>query len=380
MSSAERNPDPEGLDLFEHAPCGLLLLGADGRIVRVNSTFCSGLELDPVSLHGARFSDLLTAGGRIFYETHFAPLLRMQGAFDEVALDLRLPGGGRVPVMANAAETRDASGDLLFIRVAIIKAPERRQYERDLVEARREVERLNAALEARITEAEAGAELREQFVAVLGHDLRNPLAAIQAGTNLLALQPQTEKSTAVLALIRASVKRMGGLIDNILDLARARLGAGLTVSIKPRAALRPALEQILAEIRAAWPDQMVEAEFEDSLDGLNLDPDRIAQLFSNLLAKAVVHGAAGEPIRAGAAVSPGEFELWVSNAGEPISEAAMARLFQPFYRGDVRPHAGGLGLGLYIASEIARAHGGSLSVTSHATETRFTLRIPISTA
>ncbi len=369
MSSAERNPDPEGLDLFEHAPCGLLLLGPGGRIVRVNSTFCSWLELDPVSLHGARFSDLLTAGGRIFYETHFAPLLRMQGAFDEVALDLRLPGGGRVPVMANAAETRDASGDLLFIRVAIIKAPERR-----------EVERLNAALEARITEAEAGAELREQFVAVLGHDLRNPLAAIQAGTNLLSLQPQTEKSTAVLALIRASVKRMGGLIDNILDLARARLGAGLTVSIKPRAALRPALEQILAEIRAAWPDQMVEAEFEDSLDGLNLDPDRIAQLFSNLLANAVVHGAAGEPIRAGAAVSPGEFELWVSNAGEPISEAAMGRLFQPFYRGDVRPHAGGLGLGLYIASEIARAHGGSLSVTSHATETRFTLRIPISTA
>jgi sigma-B regulation protein RsbU (phosphoserine phosphatase) len=301
----------------------------------------------------------------------------MQGLFEEVALDFALPDGTRMPVIANAREKRDAAGDPLFIRLALFKAPQRRRYERDLVEARRTMESSNTELRVRVTEAETAAELREQFIAVLGHDLRNPLAAIQGGTNLLLREPQTERSAAVIGLIRTSVSRMGALIDNILDLTRARLGGGLPVAIRPGTELRPVLDQVLAEIRAAYPERQIEADFGGLSLTIDADPQRLGQMLSNLLANAVVHGEPEAPITTHAVVAGDWFELSVGNRGEPIPAATMARLFQPFYRGDVRPSAQGLGLGLYISAQIAEAHGGTLSVSSDPSETRFTFRMPL---
>ena len=132
-------------------------------------------------LLGKRCAISSTWPGRIFYETHFAPLLRMQGFFNEVALDVMTAGGEKLPVIANAIERRDRAGCSFCSPAYVIKATERRRYERELVDARsrrcrRESDaRRNAAL----------AELREQFIAVLGHDLRNPLAAISAGARIL---------------------------------------------------------------------------------------------------------------------------------------------------------------------------------------------------
>jgi sigma-B regulation protein RsbU (phosphoserine phosphatase) len=103
-------------------------------------------------------------------------------------------------------------------------------------------------------------------------------------------------------------------------------------------------------------------------------------LFSNLLGNALTHGAAGTPVRARAVTLDGLFELSVSNAGEPLPPVALERLFQPFFRADVQPSKQGLGLGLYIASEIARAHGGVLEVTSTPEETRFVFKMPLGSA
>jgi signal transduction histidine kinase len=237
-------------------------------------------------------------------------------------------------------------------------------------------ERLTTS-EASLSSERQGADLRDQFIAVLGHDLRNPLAAIDAGVKLLLRQPLDDKAASVLGLMQNSVARMSSLINNVLDFARGRLGGGMPLSRDATAALEPTLQQVVAELRAAWPDRVIETRFALT-QPVDCDRARIGQLLSNLLGNALKHGAADGPIRVRATTDRGVFELSVSNSGDPIPSAMVERLFQPFVRAATRPGHQGLGLGLYIASEIARAHGGVLDVASTPAETRFTLRMPVS--
>ena len=218
-------------------------------------------------------------------------------------------------------------------------------------------------------------ELREQFIGVLGHDLRNPLAAIQTGAKLLMTVPIGEKATRVATVIQNSAARMAGLIDNVLDFARGRLGGGLPLTLVREDHLETTLEQVVAELRTAWPDRVIQTDIALNRSVV-CDRARVAQLFSNLLANALTHGDPSAPVGVRARSEDGGFELSVVNAGEPIPPETIDRLFQPFSRASVRPGQEGLGLGLYIASEISRAHGGSLEVVSNPTETRFTFRIP----
>jgi signal transduction histidine kinase len=221
------------------------------------------------------------------------------------------------------------------------------------------------------------AELREQFIAVLGHDLRNPLASIDAGARLLSRTPLDEKAASILSLIQNSVGRMSGMIDNVLDFARGRLGGGLPLRKSGGIPLRPMLEQVIAELRSTHAERHIQSDF-SGVTSVNCDSGRIGQLVSNLVANALTHGAPESVVGVKAACAGGTFELSVSNAGEAISPAAQKELFKPFFRASARPGQQGLGLGLYIASEIARAHGGTLAVSSSADETRFTLRMPVS--
>ncbi len=161
----------------------------------------------------------------------------------------------------------------------------------------------------------------------------------------------------------------------MLDFARGRLGAGLEVNLRPDPGLAEALEQVVGELRLARPNRIIEAQI-DLPRPVSADSRRLGQLLSNLLANALVHGAPDAPVRVQAGVHGGVFELSVANAGEPIDAETLKRLFQPFARAAVRPNQQGLGLGLYIASEIARAHQGEITVTSAPDETRFTFRMP----
>jgi signal transduction histidine kinase len=219
-------------------------------------------------------------------------------------------------------------------------------------------------------------ELREQFIAVLGHDLRNPVAAIASGAKLLQGSVQDERGRQVLALMKASVLRINGLIHNLMDFARSRLGDGLELDVSASQPLQPMLEHVIDELRSVHPTREVQASF-DLTEDVHVDHPRIGQLLSNLLGNALTHGAAGEPIRVGATTRDGWFELWVANAGKPIPADAIAGLFRPFFRGATRRSQQGLGLGLYIASEIARVHGGTLEAASTPEETRFTFRMPL---
>src|SRR5258706_2573439 len=232
-----------------------------------------------------------------------------------------------------------------------------------------------AASEARLLSERETSELREQFIAVLGHDLRNPLASIAAGTRILTKGDSKEAKNEILGLMQKSVARMSALIDNVLDFARGRLGSGITLKRSPQS-LQSVLNQVIAELRASSPDRNIETIF-DLTQPVDCDGGRIAQLFSNLLGNAVAQGAAERPIRVSAPPRDGEFELSVANSGEPIPSEAMDRLFQPFYRLAEQGSQQGLGLGPYIASEIPRAHGGIIDVNSSPQETRFTFRMPL---
>jgi sigma-B regulation protein RsbU (phosphoserine phosphatase) len=368
---SELGPIDEYRDLFENAPCGYLTIGSDGRITKVNTTLTAWTGFDADKFIGRRLHQFLNMAGRIYYETHIAPLLRMQGFFNEFALDFETAAGERLPVIANAVERRDADGAPLFTALVVIKATDRRRYERQLVDSRSELQRGLA------TERET-AELREQFIAVLGHDLRNPLAAISAGARILQRSGalHQHKELRVLDMINTTVTRMSDLIDNVLDFARGRLGGGITLNRDANRPLEPVIEQVIDELRTASARRVIETSFEIT-EPVNCDRTRIGQLVSNLIGNALTHGAPDQPVRVGAKTEAGELKLWVANSGEPIPAAAMEKLFEPFFRGNVRASRQGLGLGLHIASQIAHAHGGRIDVTSTVDETRFVFTMPL---
>ena len=218
------------------------------------------------------------------------------------------------------------------------------------------------------------AELREQFIAILGHDLRNPLASIGAGASTLLHMPIDEKSARIASRIQRSVERMSGLISDVMDFARCRLGGGFALAKTDDVTLQARLEQVIAELRSAWPDRVIESEFALRAR-VTCDGPRIAQLLSNLLANSLAHGDPVAPVTVQARAGNDRFELAVVNHGAAIPPEALDRLFLPFSRASVHSSEEGLGLGLYIASEIARAHDGRLECVSTDAATRFTFRM-----
>ena len=221
------------------------------------------------------------------------------------------------------------------------------------------------------------AKLREQFIAVLGHDLRNPLQAISMAAEMLLLDPLPAAAQRNVRRIQGSVERMSDLVHDLLDFARGRLGGGIPVALHAHDDLVAELQEVVAENRAAHPGRMIQAQF--ALDtAVVCDCSRLAQLLDNLLANALAHGAADQPVRVDARCENGAFELSVQNGGPAIATDKLGRLFQPFSRTLSDEPGPGLGLGLFIAAEIAKAHLGTLSVASTEAEgTRFTFRMPV---
>ena len=231
------------------------------------------------------------------------------------------------------------------------------------------------AAEALLVEEREEAAARDRFIAILGHDLRNPLAALASGTRMLQAAPSGETAERVVRLMFATLARMGGLIENVLDFARARMGEGIAIEREPATHLEPALRHVVAEMQAIEPRRAIEMRF-DLAAPARVDVRRITQLFANLLGNALHHGAADAPVRVAVRSDAAGLSLSVANAGPPIPEPVRERLFLPFSRGEVRPGQEGLGLGLYIAAESARAHGGTIEFVSDTAETRFTFHRP----
>ena len=227
---------------------------------------------------------------------------------------------------------------------------------------------------------------RDMFLAVLGHDLRGPLSGINMSTLLLAkpgLNDATRQQAA--ARIKRASAEMGGLITDLLEYTRTRLGAGMPIE-PTDCDLGAVCDDALEAIRTGFPEQ----QFVQKLSGdltLQADAPRLRQALSNLLANAVQHGASRAPITLSAQGTVDEVVLQVSNAGEPIPADALLVIFEPLVRAPSsvvqlqERSKTSLGLGLFIVREIVLGHGGTIEVSSNAASgTVFTVRLPRRTA
>lgn len=216
-------------------------------------------------------------------------------------------------------------------------------------------------------------EFRELFIGVLGHDLRNPLAAILMFAGLLLRRGHLgEQDARTVSQIIRSTQRMSLMITQLLDLTRARFGGGLPMVVGPTD-LREVCRNVVEEFGA-----VIELEVEGDLTGL-WDQDRLAQARSNLGGNAIEHATAGTAVSMRATADGKEVVVAVSNFGEPIDAEVLPVIFEPFRRGRQRagsPPTHNLGLGLYIAHQIVLAHGGTLDARSVDGTTTFAMRLP----
>ncbi|MCP9337115.1 GAF domain-containing sensor histidine kinase [Stutzerimonas xanthomarina] len=235
------------------------------------------------------------------------------------------------------------------------------------------------ATEAALLDVQQTAELREQFIALLGHDLRNPLSSILSGAQLMMRRSKDASITGIAEHMLTATRRASRLVDDVLDFARGRLGNGIPLQSDECHELHITLTHIVSEMQSAHPQRAIEADIAP-LGGVRCDADRLAQLLSNLLANALVHGSATGRVHVRAVIEKGHLLLSVNNQGEPIPADRLAQLFKPFWQ-EASNTQSGLGLGLYIANEIAMSHGGSMRVTSTAEAgTTFTFSMPTGAA
>lgn len=231
-----------------------------------------------------------------------------------------------------------------------------------------------AVTEASLTSERNTSALREQFIAVLGHDLRNPLTAILGGMEMLRKNELGERASQWAEMVVASAVRMAELIDVVVDFSRSQLGGGLSLERSPCDYLEYVLRKIVSGVQDSDRRREILSRFSIT-EAVNCDAGRVKQLASNLLRNAVTYGDPGQPIHVEAVTQDGAFELTVANAGEPIPAPLLETIFEPFSRGAVQPGRAGLGLGLFISHQIAKAHGGTLTVASTPAETKFTFRM-----
>ena len=265
------------------------------------------------------------------------------------------------------------------LRASVLRLWEAAQPEKD-----DELTRFNEAIDETLAEAavwysDKMVHTRDQFLAILGHDLRNPLGSIVLGAGLLARSQIADvKQLGIATRIVNSANRMDRMVGDLLDLTRTRLGSGIPVTPMPMD-LEPLCREVIAELEAIDPDNRLQFEAKGDLQGA-WDRDRLAQVLSNLLANALQYGRDDAPVKVAAHGGGDDVVIRVQNAGRPISEAAMKTMFEPMTRepaDQADKNASGLGLGLYIAREVVIAHGGSITVTSTEKDgTTFSVQLP----
>ncbi len=235
-----------------------------------------------------------------------------------------------------------------------------------------ELHRQKRRLGEELRERNETLRLNEMLAAALGHDLRSPLGAILTGGHLLQHYTDDPVIRETAGRIVSSGKRMNRMIEDMLDLARARLAGGIPITRAP-ADLGSLVQRVTQEQRSAYPNRQIEISHEGDLTG-QWDTDRLAQVASNLIGNALQHGDDREPVDVRLeGAHPQRVVLSVGNAGA-IPPEDLARLFHPF-RGRSR-RGGGLGLGLYITQQIVKAHQGRIEVQSDGGRTRFQVTVP----
>ncbi len=299
----------------------------------------------------------------------------LDGASDAHALDRLGLGFDMLEVMS---EYRALRASVLRLWRASEPAADDRDVE--------DLTRFNESIDQSLSKAAASYtkrvnQARDMFLAILGHDLRNPLGAISMSAQLL---PMVTDDRAVIVecgeTIAHSASVMERMINDLLDYTRTRLGAGMPVKPAPMdlAALG---RELIAEFRTAHPEREITCRIVGDLNGV-WHSDRIRQALSNLLGNAIQHGSVYYPVALSLRGEEADVVVEVHNGGDPIPPGELPRIFDPLIRGSSAEHPrsnrpGSIGMGLYIAREVARSHGGRIDVTStDKAGTSFTIRLP----
>jgi signal transduction histidine kinase len=249
--------------------------------------------------------------------------------------------------------------------------------------AQDEITRFNESIDEALTEStnrymETIERHRDEFVGILGHDLRNPLSAIIMGASVLtATDRLDDRSARIASQILTSAQRMNRLVDDLLDLTRTRLGRGIPIQRAP-VDLAAVCRQVVTELKGAHPREILRFAWKGDVHG-DWDGDRLAQVVSNLVANALQHGRPRGLVSVVLQGDVDEVVLQVHNEGPPIPPSAVKTLFQPMvrHRYDESERPTSLGLGLFIAEQIVAVHGGTIGVTStEADGTTFTVHLP----
>jgi PAS domain S-box-containing protein len=291
-----------------------------------------------------------------------------EGRFEEEGWRIR-KDGSRMWANVTITALRNPEGEVIgFAKVT-----------RDLTE-RREAEenrRALAAEKAALAEKAKIHEFQERFLAILGHDLRNPLASINIGAGVVRQRASDPVTLRVANRMRESSQRMSRMIEQILDLTRTRLAGGIELKVEPFD-LRDTIRRVVEELHVAHPARTVTV-ISPPLPG-RWDKDRLEQVFSNLVGNALTYGEPEQPVVVRARVESRFVVVDVHNDGPPIPDDLRAVIFDPFRRGQQDTSSSrraGLGLGLYISKEVTLAHGGDITVRSSATEgTTFQVTLP----
>jgi len=368
------HPTPGAATLYDEAPCALLLTQPTGEIVHANQTFFDWLGVTRGELlEGTRFQSLLSMGSRIYYETHYAPLLQMQGAVSEIALEIRRPDGSVCPVVASARQVRDAAGVPVVHHVALFDSSDRRRYEKELLEARKRAER--AANELAAVDRQ-----KNDFIAMLAHELRNPLAPVRTAVDLLrkvdTRDPIVRKASEVL---QRQVEQMVRLVEDLLDITRL---AQDKLAIRPLPvnlvaivghaleAHEPLLDRARLRLESRLPLEAIYAD---------VDATRLTQVIANVLNNAAKFTAPGGSVTVELLRAGDEAVIRIRDTGIGIDPTQLSAVFGMFMQ--ARPSAerkGGLGLGLTLAKSLIERHGGQISAHSEGLGkgTEFVIRLP----
>ena len=360
-------------ELYEHAPCGYLSTLPDGTIVKTNHTFAEWTGGTREAMLGTKLQTMLSIGSRMYYETHYAPLLRMQGFANEIALEIVRQDGRILPVLVNSRQKCDECGTPLFNRIMLIDSTDRRRYERELLLARRKAEQI--------------AKDKADLIAMLSHDIRNPLNALMGVVQILERSGLGEQQHRLVRLLKSSSDNMLNLLNHVLDLSKAESNS-FTLT-ETAISMRAIVDDVVATFEPVAREKHVTVGSVVASDVPHMviaDPVAIRQVLTNLVANAVKFTAAGSVTVTISAREIGTdavtLAVAVSDTGIGIAGDAIERIFDAFAQAsdDTTMRFGGTGLGLTITRRLLAVYGSTVQVQSTPGEGStfsFMLRLPL---
>jgi PAS domain S-box-containing protein len=365
-------PHESAEELYEQAPCGYLSTTPEGRIVRVNQAFADLIGMkSKEQIRGKRLPDLLTIGGRIFYETHFALMLRMHHKVSEIALDFQRVDGSVAPTLVTAVQKLDPSGNPLVNRMTVFESAERRRYEQELLFARQRAEdalaelaRVNAELSKSNAALLKANEDLGQFAYAASHDLQEPLRTMTTYAQLLARRYQgalDDHAHTFISNIVDGSRRMQMLVSDLLAFSQAQ---GAQLVLRP-SDMSQVLAAALANLRSSIDDTGATITH-DALPLMTVDAARMSQVFQNFVGNAIKYRKPDERPRIHVSARKERSECWVFSVqdnGLGFDNAYSDQIFGMFKRLHGREIAG-TGIGLAICKKIIESHGGKIWAAS----------------